>query len=39
METERKSDCILKFSGLHPIPLFRGGGKPENPRKNTDNTP
>jgi hypothetical protein len=29
METERKSSCILKFRGLHPIPLFRGGGKPE----------
>jgi hypothetical protein len=36
---ERKSDCILKFSGLHPIPLFRGGGRPENPRKTTNNMP
>jgi hypothetical protein len=34
MEAERKSGCILKCSGLHPIPLFRGGGKPENPEKN-----
>jgi hypothetical protein len=33
-ETERKSGCILKFCGLHPIPLLRGGGKLENPEKN-----
>jgi hypothetical protein len=33
-ETERKSGCILKFSGLHPIPLFRGGGKLDSPEKN-----
>jgi hypothetical protein len=34
METEMKSGLFSNFSGLHPIPLFRGGGKPENPEKN-----
>jgi hypothetical protein len=38
METERKSGCTLKFSGLHQIPLFRGGGKPGNPEKKPPTT-
>jgi hypothetical protein len=33
---KRKGNQIVffKFSGLHPIPLLRGGGKTENPEKN-----